>query len=438
MRIAWFTPFGPHSAIGHYSQAIVEELAKADEVVVFASDDPRALGPGGPRVVRLGDGPDAALLRELDGCDLAVYNMGDYSIYHKKIYDILLQRPGVVVLHDLVMRNFFNGYHMLGRHDPVGLARHLAYSEGPAATEMIRAVVASRGLLPTDDPDILRFPMFKSVLYRCLGVVVHSEYSRGRVAAAVDAPVVKLDFPLFGPSAVRPAPGARPRRPGRVRLLTFGYLNPNKQVHAVMECIAASDYLRANVEYLLVGTPDEHYVGLLRQTIDRRGLTDCVRLLGRLSDDALWQVLAQADVVVNLRNPHFGESSASLLDALLAGAPVVVWNHGYYSEFPDDIVSKIASPDELKKTLERLCRDPELRDRVGAEARRHALDRFNTGVFCERLRAFVQTVRSVRPVLALTDFLSDRLLEFGPHPPDGLPERLAAEIASLTGGSVAA
>ena len=188
-----------------------------------------------------------------------------------------------------------------------------------------------------------------------------------------------------------------------------------------MECIAASDYLRANVEYLLVGTPDEHYVGLLRQTIDRRGLTDCVRLLGRLSDDALWQVLAQADVVVNLRNPHFGESSASLLDALLAGAPVVVWNHGYYSEFPDDIVSKIASPDELKKTLERLCRDPELRDRVGAEAHRHALDRFNTGVFCERLRAFVQTVRSVRPVLALTDFLSDRLLEFGPHPPMGCP-----------------
>ena len=65
-----------------------------------------------------------------------------------------------------------------------------------------------------------------------------------------------------------------------------------------------------------------------------------MRLPGRLSDDDLWQQLTQADVVVNLRNPHFGESSASLLDALLAEAAIVVWNHGYYAEFPDDVVSR--------------------------------------------------------------------------------------------------
>jgi glycosyltransferase involved in cell wall biosynthesis len=431
MRIAWFTPYGPHSAIGHYSQAVVEELAKVDQVVVYASDDPRAVGSRGPRVVQLGARSDASVLRELADCDAAFYNMGDYSPYHKRIYEVLLQHPGVVVLHDLVMRNFFNGYHMLGRHDPEGLIRRLAYSEGTAAAPLVRAVI-EHWRLPTDDPNILMLPMFKAVLHRCLGVVVHSHYSRGRVAAATIAPVEKLDFPLFGPSAARPAPVARPRRPGRVRLLTIGHVNPNKQIHTVIECIAASDFLRRHAEYLVVGQPDEPYVGQLRQIIDRRRLAAAVRLVGRVSDDALWRLLVQADVVINLRNPHLGESSASLLDALLAAAPVVVWNHGYYCEFPDDVVCKISSPAELTRALERLCGDRELRKRIGAEARRHALSRFNTAAFCKRLRAFAQTVRSVRPALALTDLLSDRLLELGTRRPRGLPERLAAEVAALT------
>jgi len=115
----------------------------------------------------------------------------------------------------------------------------------------------------------------------------------------------------------------------------------------------------------------------------------------------------------------------------LAAAPVVVWDHGYYSEFPDDVVCKVSARDELTRALEHLCRDRASRNRMGAQARRHALGRFNTAGFCRKLRAFAQTVRSIRPVLALADHLSDRLLELGPRPPDGLPERLAAEVGAL-------
>ena len=120
MRIAWFTPFSPHSAIGHYSQAIVEELAKADEVVVFASDEPRPSGRGGRASSDSATAPTPHCSASWTASTWLVYNMGDHSIYHKKIYEILLQRPGVVVLHDLVMRNFFNGYHLQERHDPLG------------------------------------------------------------------------------------------------------------------------------------------------------------------------------------------------------------------------------------------------------------------------------------------------------------------------------
>ena len=440
MKIAWFTPYNPHSAIGHYSEAITRELAKTNEIVIYASDAPRATPPGSPRVIALGDGPHDSQPGDLHRFDQIVYNMGDHYGHHCRIYEVLRQRPGIVVLHDLVMRDFFRGYYLTKHKDPHALACHLAYSEGAEAGPMVRAVRHGRHVEDMDDPLRLKFPMFKSVLHRCLGVVVHSEYTRARVAAACPAPVEKLDFPLFGPAVphARAAPAPRAPHTDRVRLLTFGHLNHNKQIHTVIDCIAASDCLRANVEYTIVGQGSHEFVGQLQKAIKRNGLSDAVRLAGRLSDDGLWDMLARTDVVVNLRNPHCGESSASLLDALLAGAATVVWNHGFYAEFPDDVVCKISSSDELQHSLERLCRDPKLRARMGDEARRHALARFDTAVFCQRFLAFAEVVRYSQPVLALTDLLSDRLLEFGLQPPNDLPARLARELGLMTGAKAGA
>jgi glycosyltransferase involved in cell wall biosynthesis len=451
MKIAWFTPFNAHSAIGHYSEAVVTELAKTDEVVLYASDAPRASHVGPAAVVALGEGGIDGVLRELKSCDVAVYNMGNHMPYHKHIYEVLMRHPGVVVLHDLVLRDFFFGYFLQEKRAPLTLARQMVYGEGPEAENMARSFLIGRHSEAPDDPIRLRFPMFRSALHRCEGVIVHSEYSRGRVAAAVSAPVAKLDFPLFGPAAVRLGARGEGRgasndqdsddnrtddsslAPRKVRLLTFGVLVPNKQVHAVVAGIASSEFLRRHVEYVVVGEGEAAYVARLRLEIERHGLTRTVRLTGRLSDERLLDLLAHADVVVNLRNPHFGESSASLLDALLTGAPSIVWDHGYYAEFPDDVVCKVSSESDLKAALERLCRDADLRQRMGRQARAHALARFNTAAFCQGLREFLVKVRSGRPVLALTDLVSDRLLEFGPRPPDGLPERLAAEIAAMAG-----
>ena len=106
-----------------------------------------------------------------------------------------------------------------------------------------------------DDRAGLHFPMFKSALRRCLGVIVHSEYSRERVAAAVSSPVAMLDFPPFGPCVNHareiPRPGRHPS--GKTRLLTFGVLNPNKLIHKVIEQIGRSRYLRDNVTYTVIG-----------------------------------------------------------------------------------------------------------------------------------------------------------------------------------------
>ena len=437
MKIAWFTPYHAHSAIGHYSQRVVSELRKEDEVVVYtpagsAGTEPR---PDGGAVEAVGNGPYESLLGRLRAYDVVVYNMGNDYHNHKMVYEVSIRHPGIVVLHDLVLRDFFYGYHYLPHRDVDGLGRHVLYNEGPTATAMQWVSRQKRRLPILHTPDGLQFPMFKSALRRCLGVIVHSQFSRERVAAASSAPVVTLDFPPFGP-CVTHAHETTPRPTqsrGRLQLLTFGILNSNKLIHKVIELIGRSPYLRDNVFYTIIGEGQKSYEQQLRDLIKSHDLSQVVHLAGRLSDRELWRRLTQADLVVNLRNPHMGESSATLLNALFAGAAIIVWNHGCYAEFPDDVVHKVSSDEDLALALEQLCRDRPLLQRMGAKRIRHAAERFDISTFCRRFREFTTEVRSARPILELTDLLSDRLLEFGERPPDELVERVAEEVAALAG-----
>jgi glycosyltransferase involved in cell wall biosynthesis len=437
MKIAWFTPYHSHSAIGHYSQQVVAELRKKDEVVVYAPAGNGEAAPrcDGGRLEAVGNGPYDGLLRRLEACDVVAYNMGNHFHNHKMIYEVSIRRPGIVILHDLVLRDFFRGYNPPRRRDADDLFRHVLYNEGSSSAALAWITCQTRRRAILEDADGLQFPMFKSALRRCLGVVVHSEYSRERVAAASSSPVVMLDFPPFGP-CVTHAHDTAPRAhdpSDKVRLLTFGVLNSNKLIHKVIEQIGQSRYLRANVTYTIVGEGEKSYVQRLQDAVNAYDLSEVVCLAGRLSDQDLWQQLTRADLVVNLRNPHMGESSATLLNALFAGAAVIVWNHGCYAEFPDDVVYKVSSETDLTAALERLCRDRPFLAKMGSDARAHARTRFDASVFCQRFRDFADEVRSVHPVLALTDLLSDRLLEFGERPPSELVERLAGEVAALVG-----
>jgi glycosyltransferase involved in cell wall biosynthesis len=433
MKIAWFTPFCPRSAIGHYSEAIVDELARTDDVTVFAPPGPQG---GEPRpthhpLVLLESLPSPDFLDEVDQYDLLVYNMGDCLEYHQTIYEVLQRRGGIVILHDLVLRDFFFAYFLAHRYAPEELVRHMAYSHGPEAEQQALEIVEGRRVEKIDDPQRLVFPMFKPMLHRCLGVVVHSEYSRRRVADVGCAPVCKLDFPTFGP-VVAAAVNPPRRRPGnKVHLLTFGVVNPNKLVHATIEAIAASPLLRRAVAFTVIGDGFPDYISQLHNLVRERGLQQVVTLAGYRPDEELRQSLFSADVVVNLRNPHLGESSASLLDALIAGAPTVVWNHGFYSEFPEGVVCKISSEQELRPILEELATNPGKRERMGATARAHVLERFSTAAYCRGFHEFADLVCRQKLILSLADLASDRLLELGAAAIDGLAERVADELAFL-------
>lgn len=439
MRIAWFTPFSPRSAIGHYSAAILAELATGHRVTVFS---PAGSGADLPRstahpLVPLPDLPTPALLAALSEFDAVVYNMGNYPPYHLHIYETAVRFPGVVVLHDLVMRDFFLDYAMRVTGQPDLFPALLGYAHGPDAEGHGRDVVRGRVTEQINDPRRLVWPLFLPSLRGAVGAVVHSAYAHRRVCEAVSLPVAQLNFPLFGParelaSATRaPAPSGGP-----VRLLTFGMLNPNKLIHTTIEAIGQSRTLRARVRFEVIGGGEDGYKAGLNEVIRRHRLEKVVDLAGWQPDDRLRSALAAADVVVNLRNPHTGESSASLLDSLVAGVPTVVWDHGFYSEFPDDIVVKVKAEEELGPALERLVDDPGLRADMGRAAREHAVRRFDTTAYCTGLTKFLERMAAVRQFAPLTDRVTDLLQEMGCTAEDDTVRRIGLQLDAWAGRTV--
>ncbi len=439
MKIAWLSPFRKNgSGIGAFGAAACDGLlCGGHEVIVFASD----LGPADEPhrsnfpIVRLPDTDDEAVLRSLDEFDLVAYNLGDHAGYHRSIYDLSRKHRGIVILHDLVMRDFFAGYFLCrdGSRLPE-LLEMMEYCHGPQAEGWMRDLVAGRVDSPWTDPRLLEYHMAKAAVSHAHGVVVHSEFTRARVAEFAGSPVTHIHFP--SPDLAEEAQhwGPPPAAEGRpVRLLTFGYVNPNKLVDLVIECIGASPTLRSRVAYTVVGAVGEPaYRDRLYGLVERLGLGGVVLFAGPVSDEALREQIREADVIVNLRNPHFGESSWSLIEGLFAAKPTVVWNHGFYAEAPDWAVCKVASREELTASLEVLCREPGHRKYLGDQARRYAVETFGSETYGRELVAFAKSIRHERIVLELADRVAYKVGEMGFDPAMAtMLDRVSGEIALI-------
>jgi glycosyltransferase involved in cell wall biosynthesis len=437
MKIAWLTPFSRRSAIGHCSAAIVADLRSRVDVTVFASD----LSHSGDSECWL---PDAdicgmlaltheQLLEKLETFDLCVYQLGDNFEFHGSIYDLAQELPGITVLHDVVMHHFFSQYYVAGRRDRNGYVDEATFSHGPKGQAYARAVLAGAVDL-AQDPALLRFNMAKSAIHRSEGVVVHSEFAYQTVASVAECPVAHIPFPAPGmtaPALSSPS-AARRRHRAKLKLLTFGVVNPNKLIAEVIEALAAHPRLRDLVEYRIIGSlANANYARRVQDAIADGGLQNSVFLMGHRPEEDLQNAIAEADLVINLRNPHFGESSWSLLEASMAGKPSLVWRHGFYDEFPDDAVAKVASLSEIGPKIAELYRDREVRLGLGRRARAFALETFSTAQYSDCLLAFAERTRHNRPILRLADNVATRLIELGQPADSPAMELTLAEIVAL-------
>lgn len=360
LRLAYFSPLPPaRSGIADYSAELLPHLAERADVTVFATD-PAAVAPG------LEVRPAGEFEWRRDEFDLPLYQMGN-SEHHEAIYDRLLRFPGVVVLHEVYLHHFVRHY-TVGGGDWLGYERELAYDMGGDGRRLGRAVRAGRA-----DAPLFEVPLNRRVIDAALGLIVHSRYAADSIRRERPEALVGVV-----PASVESRPG-RSRRAelalpdGAVLFGSFGQLTAEKQIEPALRAFRRARETRPEAHYLLAGaaSPDVDVAALIAGL----GLADAVRHTGYVSDlDAFVDWIHTVDVVVNLRQPTVGETSAVALRALAAGKPLIVLDHGWYSELPNAAAVKIppGDADALRTAMERLTGSADLRRAMGRAARDYA------------------------------------------------------------------
>jgi glycosyltransferase involved in cell wall biosynthesis len=412
VKIAWFTPLSCRSAIGEFSVHVTAELAKLAEVELWTADEPPFLDTELPVVPY---SQDSRKLDSLAGRDAIVYNMGDYLPFHRDIFAVSRNHPGVVILHDRVLHHLFAGMWLMGTDSTrqLYIERMRAYYGEPGAEVARASLEGECQPVWESDEEVLGYPLYEESILTARGVVTHSESQARDVHARWLGPVRALHLPCYR-DVLRRADGAPARASdGPLRLLTVGHLNPNKQVHRVVEMLAADPELAARVHYTVVGPNDDFkaYVNDLRRFIDRHADRMSVEILGWQPDDELDRLMSQADVFVNLRHPVMEGSSASLMKQLAYARPVLCFESGFFGELPEGALMRVAPGDFLAaaQALRELVEDPERCKQMGHQARALAAA-YDERTYVDGLLALIEASRRAAPTM---DFLDSVARELG-------------------------
>ena len=349
--------------------------------------------------------------RSIVGYELGVFQLGNNIDFHREIYRLAFKAPGLVVLHDLAIDGFVRELEVSG--DPLG---RQAMSE--AAAVPFRPA----------DPDMalhepLRVVWCAAIARAARGIVVHSNFCKRYLeATGTRTPVFVVPHPAVEhPSALNEARNrAQELRSGleargvRSLLVAPGDVNETKQLGAIVEALAG---LPSDIHLAIVGRPSRAYD--VAQVVDRFAVPERVTIRLGVPDDEFLAWLAAGDVVVDLRHPHRGEVSGSLIRSMQIGRPTIVSATGTYLDVPDDVVVRVSPGpvpvQELRRSIAALLDDPERRARISdlaaARIRRETETEATARGYEEAILATLELVRD--PERLVLERWARSLIELG-------------------------
>jgi glycosyltransferase involved in cell wall biosynthesis len=422
MKLAWFSPMPPaRTGIATYSHELLPALRAHFDITVFAPYAGCGV-LGDVRVVDFASRP--AVLKQLPAFDRIVYHLGNNPWFHLDIFRVFLLHPAPVVLHDTVL------YYLAAGAGRGGLLRELD-ADPRCALGQLKHICAE-----SPDGDLLRlstpskYPCLTRVLAMAPMLMVHNHAAaqvvarqgyRGRTVVIAMPHYSRARMPQDAVlESLRHAYGFTTTD---ILFGAFGFIGPTKRLDKVLEAFrdVVARGNAANARLLIVGEGSD-----LSPLIRAHGLAERVRTIGYVSEEQFRDLIDIVDVVVNLRYPSHGESSATLMQAMSRGKPCLVTDDASFSELPDEAVWKISfgasELDEIVGAVERLANDSHARSRLGRAAEAHVRVHHGIGAVANRYREALgvdsshglQERHENRPSGTCLDYFSTRLQELIP------------------------
>lgn len=359
-RVAAFTPGPPLRSGGAvYAGRLLPALGQHVDLVAVS---PSPIAWDGPTVP-----PDDP---SVDTCDVVIHFLAD-NPDHLFAYRSALRRRGVVVCHELLLPHLLRG--SASADEIADLMEHF----GPESAVEIEAR-RTRGVATHCEAYLLI--VVNRALRRAEAAIVHSRFARFALEAELPGlPVFRVPThtaavpPDLGDPQVLRAELGLPQEAFLVGL--FGYLGGHKRVSEALRGFARAVPIarRHHVDLRLVVVGTE-VSGEVSAALRRFGLGRLTTQRGPLDDRGFFEHMAAIDVLVNLRYPTLGETSATMIQAMQLGKPVITTDHAQLGEEraavripPDD-----EEPEGIARALVTLATCPGCRSSVAAAGRARA------------------------------------------------------------------
>jgi len=433
MKLAYFSPLNPQpSGISDYSEELLPYLAQQAEITLFVD----GFVPANPEIraqfIWHDYGRDPSVLQTLGEYDAVVYHMGNDHRYHSGILDVARRHPGIIVFHDFALQDFFLGLAQARGRVEIYL-EEVAACHGP---DMTRAAAGAlqRGGTPSLLARPLDFPLNCRLAQNADGIIAHSEWGRSRLETlAPGVPVAHINMPIKSAQMNHAANESDGAAGGAVQIANFGLITSGKGIEQALRALSSlnSD---DKFHYILVGETNSFFD--VRALVRKFGMEDRVTITGHVRLDEFEQRIAATDIALNLRERTVGETSASLCRIMAAGVPAIVFDVGAFSELPNNTVVKIDHDEYagalLEAYLRRLIEDPNLRKRIGNNARAHILEEHNIERGAASYLAFIREVMALRPRKHFLRDVADEVSLLGMRASDeALLRAVAREVAVL-------
>ena len=332
MKIAYFSPLSPiKSGISKYSEInLLPYLKEYCEIDVFID---KGYKPENDYIKKKFTINSFEKFHS-ESYDLILYHMGN-NPHHEYIYKTLLQKPGVVVLHDPFIGGLIWNL-TISRGKPELYIEHLVYCLGEKGRKIAENAIASNN-----------FPSFKYTLVNkiadsSIAIIVHSDFAKKIVSAECPNVLLKkINMPIpFINIEKRTTKESLGFSEDTLIIATFGYVAEHKRLHTVLKAFSSFAKKNSNSIFLIVGKfLEKNYQEQIDSLIKELKLSDKVIQTGFVEN--LVPYIQISDIIVQTRYPTAGETSIITLEMMEMGKPIITSNIGWFSELPDDTVIKI-------------------------------------------------------------------------------------------------
>jgi colanic acid/amylovoran biosynthesis glycosyltransferase len=189
-----------------------------------------------------------------------------------------------------------------------------------------------------------------------------------------------VDTRMFQPASDSTIGGAPAERNGTLRVVSVGRIHWVKGYEFALQALAQVRRAGVDIHYTIIGHADDKARLSVLATARDLGLESSVHIHGTQSQSEIVATLRSADVFV-LSSLSEGLSTATL-EAMAVGLPVVVTDVGGMREAVTDGVHGFVvpprDPEALAAAVLELAADDELRQKMGDEGRRRAVEEFDT------------------------------------------------------------